>query len=60
MRENQKSVDMQRNESAAAVRETGYQKPELICYGDVRDITLGGSVLAGESLGGCIDGVNCP
>ena len=29
-----------------------YQKPELICYGDVRDITLGPSPGFGESGAG--------
>lgn len=37
-----------------------YEKPELTCFGDVRDITLGGSIPGGESLGnspeGCIVG----
>ena len=39
-----------------------YQKPELICYGDVRDVTLGPTVGFGESGGGpfCAEGVNCP
>jgi len=34
------------------VRETkkkAYQKPRLICYGDVRDVTLGGSPGGGDS-----------
>ena len=35
----------------------GYEKPKLIRYGDVRDITLGGSIPGSESLGGCIDGL---
>ncbi|MGH1542568.1 MAG: lasso RiPP family leader peptide-containing protein [Arenicella sp.] len=26
-----------------------YQKPRLICYGDVRDVTLGGSPGGGDS-----------
>jgi len=25
-----------------------YEKPQLICYGDVRDITLGGSLNPGD------------
>ena len=29
-----------------------YEKPELICYGDVRDITLGPSPGTGESGAG--------
>jgi len=29
-----------------------YEKPVLICYGDVRDITLGPSPGVGESAGG--------
>lgn len=29
----------------------GYETPELICYGDVRDVTLGPTVGTGES--GC-------
>ena len=39
-----------------------YIKPQLTCFGDVRDITLGGSVPGGESLGGCIPLVEpgCP
>ena len=26
-----------------------YEVPELVCYGDVRDVTLGGSIGLGES-----------
>ena len=35
----------------------GYVKPLLTCFGDVRDITLGGSIPGGESLGNCIVGL---
>ena len=39
-----------------------YQAPELMHYGDVRDITMGPTVGFGESGGGpfCAEGVNCP
>ena len=26
-----------------------YEAPQLVCYGDVRDVTLGGSIGLGES-----------
>jgi len=31
------------------VKKRVYQKPRLICYGDVRDVTLGGSPGGGDS-----------
>jgi hypothetical protein len=39
-----------------------YQAPELISYGDVRDITMGPTVGFGESGGGpfCSEGDVCP
>ena len=35
-------------------KELVYVKPHLTCFGDVRDVTLGGSIPGAESLGGCI------
>ncbi len=37
--------------SAKSMPKKGYETPELICYGDVRDVTLGPTVGTGES--GC-------
>ena len=37
-------------------KEQVYQKPCLTCFGDVRDITLGGSIPGGESMTSCIIG----
>ena len=48
-------------DSGSATRRP-YQAPELMRYGDVRDITMGPTVGFGESGGGpfCAEGVNCP
>ena len=39
------------------IKKLDYMKPQLTCFGDVRDVTLGGSISGGESLGGCIVGL---
>lgn len=55
------SRDRQLTQACAPMRAV-YVRPELICYGDVRDVTLGPTVGFGESGGGpfCAEGVNCP
>lgn len=54
------SVDHQA--SSIQGQRAAYKRPELISYGDVRDVTLGPTVGFGESGGGpfCAEGVNCP
>ena len=45
-------VSLQTTVEAKSVDDQCYEKPVLICYGDVRDITLGPSPGAGESGAG--------
>jgi len=45
------------NLTVKEIKKLSYVKPKLICFGDVRDVTLGGSISGGESLGGCIIGL---
>ena len=63
MKDRKNSVELQSdvvnsiNEATnEGVCKKSYVKPQLSCFGDVRDVTLGGSIPGGESLGGCIIG----
>ena len=55
------TVDQASDRLSALVKKP-YQAPNLISYGDVRDVTLGPTTGFGESGGGpfCAEGVNCP
>ena len=39
-------------DNKSTIKKRKYSKPELICYGDVRDITLGATMPGAESGGG--------
>jgi len=49
-------IDNVINPMVEETKEQVYKKPHLTCFGDVRDITLGGSIAGGESLTSCIIG----
>ena len=59
MVEENRNIELHGNiiDSMQEVKEAKYVKPMLISFGDVRDITLGGSIPGGESLGNCIIGL---
>lgn len=57
-------IELSNKDSIGSMQETvknqAYVKPVLVCFGDVRDVTLGGSIPGLESNGTCIPGIGNP
>jgi len=48
----QRHESIRENSDARASMRKAYETPRLLCYGDVRDVTLGGTLGEGESGAG--------